>query len=74
MVNAAFQAAYAIGLMAFGVFIDRAGTEIGYAVSIAAWSIAAIGHAAIGSIGGFMGARIALGLGEGGNFHLRSRP
>jgi ACS family hexuronate transporter-like MFS transporter len=68
MVNAAFQAAYAIGLMAFGVFIDRAGTKIGYAVSIAAWSIAAIGHALISSIGGFMGARIALGLGEGGNF------
>jgi len=68
LVNAAFQAAYAIGLMAFGAFIDRVGTKIGYAVSIAAWSVAAMGHALIGSIGGFVAARVALGLGEGGNF------
>jgi ACS family hexuronate transporter-like MFS transporter len=68
MVNAAFQAAYAVGLMGFGVFIDRAGTKIGYAVSIAAWSLAAMGHALISTIGGFMAARVALGLGEGGNF------
>jgi ACS family hexuronate transporter-like MFS transporter len=68
LVNAAFQAAYAIGLLAFGAFIDRFGTKIGYAVSIAAWSVAALGHALVGSVSGFFGARIALGLGEGGNF------
>jgi ACS family hexuronate transporter-like MFS transporter len=67
-VNAAFQGAYAVGLVLFGAFVDRFGTKIGYAVSIAAWSIAAIGHALVGSVGGFFGARIALGLGEGGNF------
>lgn len=67
-VNAAFQAAYALGLLAFGAFIDRVGTKIGYAVSIAAWSLAAMGHALVGSIGGFVFARVALGLGEGGNF------
>jgi ACS family hexuronate transporter-like MFS transporter len=32
------------------------------------WSLAAIGHALVGSVGGFFAARIALGLGEGGNF------
>jgi ACS family hexuronate transporter-like MFS transporter len=68
MVNSAFQGAYGIGLLAFGWFIDRYGTKIGYAVSIAAWSVAAVGHALVGSIGGFFAARIALGLGEGGNF------
>ncbi len=67
-INAAFQAAYAIGLLAFGALIDRAGTKIGYAVSIAAWSLAAMSHALVGSVGGFFGARFALGLGEGGNF------
>jgi MFS transporter, ACS family, hexuronate transporter len=67
-VNAAFQAAYAVGLLLFGGFIDRFGTKIGYAVSIAAWSLAAIGHAAAGSVRGFFFARVALGLGEGGNF------
>ncbi|HVV17307.1 MAG TPA: MFS transporter [Polyangia bacterium] len=67
-VNSAFQAAYAVGLLLFGAFIDRFGSRIGYAVSIAAWSVAAISHAAVGSIGGFTLARVALGLGEGGNF------
>lgn len=67
-VNSAFQAAYAIGLLCFGAFIDRVGTKIGYAVSIAAWSLAALGHAFVGSIRGFYVARVALGLGEGGNF------
>src|SRR5512136_1516081 len=68
LVNSAFQGAYGIGLLAFGWFIDRYGTKIGYAVSIAAWSVAAIGHSLVTSVSGFMFARIALGLGEGGNF------
>jgi ACS family hexuronate transporter-like MFS transporter len=68
MVNAAFQFAYAIGLLGFGALIDKVGSRIGYALSIAAWSLAAIGHAAVGSVTGFLSARVALGLGEGGNF------
>ena len=68
MVNSAFQASYGISLFLFGWFIDKYGTKIGYAVSIGAWSIAAMGHALVNSVGGFVGARIALGLGEGGNF------
>jgi ACS family hexuronate transporter-like MFS transporter len=67
-VNAAFQGAYAMGLLCFGYLIDRFGTKLGYALSIAAWSLAAISHAAVGSVSGFMRARVALGLGEGGNF------
>ncbi len=42
--------------------------KLGYAVSIAAWSLAAAAHALVGSVRGFMIARVALGLGEGGNF------
>lgn len=68
LINAAFQGAYGIGMLIFGWFIDRYGTKIGYAVSIAAWSVAALGHALVASVGGFVVARIALGLGEGGNF------
>jgi len=68
IVNSAFQGAYGLGMLIFGWFIDRYGTKIGYAVSIAAWSVAAIGHAFVSSVGGFMGARIALGLSESGNF------
>jgi MFS transporter, ACS family, hexuronate transporter len=67
-VNAAFQGAYAVGLLFFGVFVDRVGTKIGYAVSIAAWSFSAIAHAFVGSVAGFTRARVALGVSEGGNF------
>ncbi len=67
-INSAFQAAYGISLFIFGWFIDRYGTKLGYAVSILAWSLAAIGHSLVFTITGFLIARIALGLGEGGNF------
>ena len=67
-INSAFQGAYGVSLLIFGWLIDRYGTKAGYALSIAAWSLAAIGHAFVFSIGGFFAARIALGLGEGGNF------
>ncbi len=68
MVNSAFQGAYAVGLLAFGWFVDRYGTKIGYAVSIVLWSLAAVAHAAVGSVRGFFVARMGLGLSEGGNF------
>ena len=64
----AFQAAYAVGLLLMGGFIDRVGTRIGYAVSIAVWSLSAMGHALANSVLGFGIARAMLGLGESGNF------
>lgn len=67
-VNSAFQGAYGLGLLCFGRFIDRFGTKLGYAISIVFWSIAALGHSLVGSIAGFRWARIALGLGESGNW------
>ena len=63
-----FQGAYAVSLLFFGWIIDRFGTKVGYALSIAAWSVAAVGHALVSTISGFYIARVALGLGEGGNF------
>lgn len=68
MINSAFQFTYAISYVVFGWFIDRFGIKIGYAVSIAMWSLAAAGHGLIGSVRGFMVARFALGAGEGGSF------
>jgi ACS family hexuronate transporter-like MFS transporter len=68
LVNSAFQAAYAFGLLGFGWVIDRYGVKLGYAVSITIWSLAAMGHALVSSLGGFLVARVCLGLGEGGNF------
>jgi ACS family hexuronate transporter-like MFS transporter len=63
-----FQGAYAVSLLLFGWIVDRFGTKAGYALSIAAWSVAAMGHALVSTISGFYMARVALGLGEGGNF------
>ncbi len=64
----AFQLSYALGMLIAGWFIDRAGTKIGYAVSLILWSLASIGHAAVRSTFGFLIARSALGLSEAGNF------
>jgi MFS transporter, ACS family, hexuronate transporter len=64
----AFTSAYALGLLIFGRVVDKIGTKVGYTVSIIAWSIAAILHAAATSTLGFLGARAFLGLGEAGNF------
>lgn len=64
----AFQAAYALGLLGMGRFIDRVGTRLGYALSIGIWSLSAMGHALANSVEGFIVARFMLGLGESGNF------
>ncbi|MFO0808535.1 MAG: MFS transporter [Gemmataceae bacterium] len=67
-INAAFSFAYAIGFVLVGLWIDRVGTKIGYAVSLLVWSLAAAGHALAGSARGFAIARFFLGFGEAGNF------
>ena len=67
-VNATFLGAYAFGLLFFGRFIDRVGLRIGYAVTLFLWSVAAISHTLVLSVGGFMLARCFLGMSEAGNF------
>ncbi len=64
----AFQAAYAIGMITAGRVIDRIGTRLGFALAVAFWSVAGMGHALASSLAGFIAARFALGLGEAGNF------
>jgi ACS family hexuronate transporter-like MFS transporter len=63
-----FQAAYALGYLAFGRVIDKIGARLGYAAVVALWTAAHIAHALVSSIGGFIAVRFALGLGESGNF------
>ena len=65
---AAFNAAYAIGLLLAGRLIDRFGTKIGYSAALTVWSLAAMAHALARSAFGFGVARAALGFGEAGNF------
>ncbi|UKJ07444.1 MFS transporter [Solitalea lacus] len=64
----AFTAMYAIGLLGFGRLVDKIGSKLGYFISVAAWSIAAIGHAFVKTTFGFGFFRAALGLAEAGNF------
>ena len=64
----AFTAAYAVGLLVMGWFVDKVGTKIGYAVTIIWWSVAGMLHALARSAFGFGVARVGLGLGEAGNY------
>jgi ACS family hexuronate transporter-like MFS transporter len=63
-----FSFAYAIGFLGMGQLLDRVGVRKGFAYSIVAWSLAAMGHALVRTTAGFSIARAALGLGESGNF------
>jgi len=63
-----FQVAYAVGLLCMGRLMDWLGARKGFALAVLIWSLAAIGHAAAGSVFQFVAARFVLGLGESGNF------
>jgi ACS family hexuronate transporter-like MFS transporter len=70
-VTISFQAAYAIGLLGMGAFVDRFGARIGYAVSITVWGIFNLAHTLIQpsfALIGFITARFGLAIGESGNF------
>src|SRR5215467_9044132 len=64
----AFQAAYAVGMLVSGGFIDWLGTRLGYAIAMVFWSIASMGTALATSLGSFAASRVALGLGEAAVF------
>ena len=64
----AFQTAYAAGLLISGRVMDWLGTRKGFSVSVIFWSVAAMLHAMASTVTGFIAARLALGLGEAGNF------
>lgn len=60
----AFQLATAFAFLGTGWFIDRVGLRLGFALGVALWSVAGMAHAFVGSVAGFMGARMVLGVGE----------
>jgi ACS family hexuronate transporter-like MFS transporter len=67
-INAAFQAAYAIGLLLSGRLIDIIGVRFGYAIALVCWTAASICHALVRTALGFAAVRVALGLFESANF------
>ena len=68
LITAMFQATYGLGLLGYGWFVDRVGVKVGYALTMAGWSLAAMGHSLVRSVDGFIVARGCLGLAESGNF------
>lgn len=67
-INTAFQGAYAIGLLVVGSLMDKFGTRKGFSIAMIFWSLASMAHSFARSALGFGVARVALGLGEAGNF------
>ena len=65
---AAFNAAYAVGLLLAGRLMDRFGTKVGYAIAITLWSVAGMCTALARTAVQFGLARATLGIGESGNF------
>jgi MFS transporter, ACS family, hexuronate transporter len=65
---AAFQAAYAIGMVVAGGLTDRLGTRKAFAIAIGLWSVAAMLPGAAFSVITFGVAMFLLGLGEAANF------
>ena len=63
-----WTAAYAVGFLFVGRFIDRVGVRVGFAYAVVLWSLAAAAHGFASSVVGFALARFALGLGESSNF------
>jgi ACS family hexuronate transporter-like MFS transporter len=64
----AFQAAYALGMVVVGRFIDKLGTRLGYALAMIFWSLASMGTALGSSFASFTVSRVALGFGEAAVF------
>src|SRR5690606_90740 len=56
----AFSAAYAVGLLTMGRFVDFLGTKRGYGIAVIIWSLAGMAHALSRNLGQFITARIVL--------------
>lgn len=65
---AAFQLAYGAGVIFAGKLLDKYGSRVVFAVAMAVWSLAGMGHALARNVLGFSAARFFLGLGESANF------
>jgi ACS family hexuronate transporter-like MFS transporter len=68
IINICFQSAYAFGQTAFGPLIEWIGTKSTYAFAIVFWSLAAMSHSLASGVFSWGACRVALGLGESGNY------
>lgn len=68
LITTAFLLAYTLAQVPVGMWIDKVGTRLGFALSIVGWSIAAIMHAFVTGPISLVLARTALGVTEAGNW------
>lgn len=67
-INTGFLVGYAIMFTGGGILIDRYGSRVGLAVSVAFWSLATALHSIANGVVHFAVFRFLLGIGEGGAF------
>jgi MFS transporter, ACS family, hexuronate transporter len=60
LLGTASQIAAIVALFFVGWFTDRVGVRFAFALAVAVWSLAGMGHAAATTVGGFMIARVIL--------------
>lgn len=68
IITAAFQLAYAIGMLVAGGLTDKLGTRKAFTIAICIWSVAAMLPGAAFSVISFSTAMFLLGIGESANF------
>lgn len=71
--QAAFLATYALLYVGGGRFLDLVGTRVGFAISMAWWSIACALHGFAHGLALLVTARLLLGMGEGAAFPAATR-
>jgi ACS family D-galactonate transporter-like MFS transporter len=69
----AFSWSYAASQVPGGLFLDRFGTRLTYALSVGFWSLFTLLHALAGGLTSLLGLRLALGVSEAPCFPANSR-
>lgn len=73
VVFSAFSWSYAASQIPGGLFLDRFGTRVTYALSVGFWSLFTLLHALVGGLASLLGLRLALGISEAPCFPANSR-
>ncbi len=64
IINVSFILPYGLAMVFVGQWLDRVGIRRGLTVTYLLWNLSSMAHALVRSLGGFMGVRFLLGLGE----------
>ncbi|MEA3002723.1 MAG: transporter, family, D-galactonate transporter [Sphingomonadales bacterium] len=73
VVFSAFSWSYAASQVPGGLFLDRFGTRLTYALSVGFWSLFTLLHSLAGGLASLLGLRLALGVSEAPCFPANSR-